>query len=146
MTMSSEHTRRGPRMRTTLVVAVVAMTTLGACAAGPINVGTLPISGTSIMQVNVQACAPRTGALRVTLDYHQIDPDRVQVKISRWAPTTGSVDTATWSDEGRHWEFTTPQVQAGDCFHILLNTVSMCCEPEEPAYMFGFDYRIDYLD
>lgn len=134
------------RLAVAAVSAIAAVALLGGCAAGPINVGTLPISGTSIMQVNVQACSPRTGALLLTMDYHHIDPDRVQVQISRWAPTTGSVGTATWSDEGRHWEFTTPQVEAGDCFHIFINTVSMCCDPVEPSYQFGFDYRIGYLD
>ena len=56
MTMSTTS-----RLRAALVITVAAVTTLGACAAGPINVGTLPISGTSIMSVHVQACAPRAG-------------------------------------------------------------------------------------
>ena len=134
------------RVRTAAVVAVAALSTLGACAAGPVNVGTLPISGSSIMAVHVQACAPRAGALLLTMDYEQIDADRVQVEIARWAPSTGSVPLSTWARDGRHWEFTTPTVAAGDCFHIYINTVSMCCDPPEPAYMFGFDYRIGYLD
>ena len=50
------------RPRAAVVIVVAAMTSLGACAAGPINVGTLPIAGTSIMSVHVQACAPRAGA------------------------------------------------------------------------------------
>jgi hypothetical protein len=134
------------RVRAALVIAVAAMTSLGACAAGPINVGTLPISGTSIMSVHVQACAPRAGALVVTADYHQVDPDRVQLEISRWAPSTGSVPISTWAEDGRHWEFTTPSVAAGDCFHFFINTVSMCCDPAEPPLTFGFDYTIGYLD
>ncbi|MFN7149025.1 MAG: hypothetical protein ACK4V6_06050 [Microthrixaceae bacterium] len=141
MNFSAKH-----RVRTALVIAVVAITSLGACAAGPINVGMLPISGTSIMSVHVQACAQRAGALRITTDHHQIDPDRVQLQIDRWAPTTGPLPISTWSHDGRHAEFTTPSVEAGDCFHFFINTVSMCCDPIEPAYMFGFDYRIDYLD
>ena len=133
-------------VRTVLVLAVAALTSLGACTAGPINVGSLPIGGYSIMSVHVQACAPRAGALRITADYHQIDPDRVQLFIDRWAPTTGPLPISTWAQDGRHAEFTTPAVDAGDCFHFFINTVSMCCDPIEPAYMFGFDYRIEYLD
>ena len=137
---------RRRRVRTAMVLMVAAITALGACANGPINVGTLPISGSSIMSVNVQTCAPRDGALKITADYHQIDADWVQVRISRWAPTTGSVPIVTWSEEGRHWEFTTPPVGAGDCFHVFINTVSMCCDPVEPPLSFGFDYSIGYVD
>lgn len=134
------------RLRVALVTTVAAMTSLGACAAGPINVGTLPISGSSIMSVNVQACAPRAGALLITTDYHQIDADRVQLEISRWAPSTGPLPVSSWAQDGRHWEFTTPAVEAGDCFRFFINTVSMCCDPVEPPLSFGFDYRIEYLD
>jgi hypothetical protein len=134
------------RLRVALVITVAAMTSLGACAGGPINVGTLPISGSSIMNVNVQACAPRAGALRITVDYHQVDADRVQLEISRWVPTTGPLPISSWAKDGRHWEFTTPAVAAGDCFRFFINTVSMCCDPEEPPLTFGFDYRIEYLD
>lgn len=141
---SARHSGRS-RLRAAAVI-VVAATALGACANGPINVGTLPISGSSIMSVNVQTCAPRDGALKITADYHQIDADRVQVRISRWAPTTGSVPIVTWVEEGRHWEFTTPPVGAGDCFHVFINTVSMCCDPVEPPLSFGFDYSIGYVD
>jgi hypothetical protein len=134
------------RLRAALAITVAAMTSLGACASGPINVGTLPISGSSIMSVNVQTCAPRAGALLITADYHQIAADWVQVKISRWAPSTGSLPVSLRSTDRRHWEFTTPPVEAGDCFHIFINTVSMCCDPVEPPLSFGFSYRIDYLD
>lgn len=134
------------RLRVALVVAVAAMTSLGACTAGPINVGTVPISGTSIMNVNVQACAPTAGALLITADYHQVDADRVQLEISRWAPSTGSLEVSSWAKDGRHWEFTTPAVDAGDCFHFFINTVSLCCDPVEPPWTFGFDYSIEYLD
>jgi hypothetical protein len=130
-----------------MVLTVAAMTALGACASGPINVGTLPISGSSIMSVHVQTCAPRDGALKITTDYHQIDADRVQVEISRWAPSTGSVPIVGWANEGRrHWEFTTAPVEAGDCLHVFINTVSMCCDPVEPPLSFGFDYSIGYVD
>lgn len=147
-TARAARSRARPRhvMRSMLVLAVAALTSLGACTAGPINVGSLPIAGYSIMSVHVQACAPRAGALRITTDYHQIDPDRVQVQVDRWAPTTGPLPIVTWAQDGRHAEFTTPTVAAGDCFHFFINTVSMCCDPIEPAYMFGFDYRIEYLD
>lgn len=134
------------RLRVALVITVAAMTSLGACTAGPVNVGTLPLAGTSIMSVNVQACAPRAGALRITTDFHQVDPDRVQLEISRWAPTTGPLAVSSWAEDGRHWEFTTVPVDAGDCFHFFINTVSMCCDPVEPPLSFGFDYRIEYLD
>jgi hypothetical protein len=134
------------RRRVSLVAMVAAMAALGACTAGPINVGTIPISGTSIMNVNVQACAPRAGALLITTDYHEVDADRVQLEISQWAPTAARLPISTWAKEGRHWEFTTPPVDAGDCFHFFINTVSMCCDPVEPPWTFGFDYSIEYLD
>jgi hypothetical protein len=135
--------RRGIAVSITMVVAT---TLIAACAAGPINVGTLPISGSSIMSVHVQACAPRAGALRITTDHHQVDPDRMQLEVSRWAPSDGPVQVTSWAEDGRHWEFTTAPVAAGDCLHFFLNTVSMCCDPVEPALTFGFDYRIEYLD
>jgi hypothetical protein len=141
---TSRSTRR--RLRLAVAITVAAITSLGACAAGPLNVGSLPIAGSSIMSVHVQACAPRAGALRITTDYHQVNPDRVQLFISRWAPSTGSLPISSWSKDGRHLEFTTPAVEAGDCFHFFINTVSMCCDPVEPPLTFGFDYRIEYLD
>lgn len=134
------------RLRVALAITVAAMTSLGACAAGPINVGTLPISGSSIMNVNVQACAPRAGALLITVDYQQVDADRVQLEISRWVPTTGPLPVSSWAKDGLHWEFTTPAVESGDCFRFFINTVSLCCDPAEPPLTFGFHYRIDYLD
>ena len=129
------------------IAVIVATTLVSACAAGPINVGTLPISGSSIMSVHVQACAPRSGPLRIIADYHQVDADWVKVEISRWAPSDGSVPITSWSSDGaRHWEFTTATVSAGDCLHVFINTVSLCCDPVEPPLTFGFDYRIEYLD
>ena len=128
------------------IVATVAMTALGSCTAGPVAFGEIPLSGTAIYNVNVQACAPRAGALRITADYYEISPDVVQLKIDRWAPTTGPVSISTWANDGLHWEFTTPPVAAGDCMHFLINSVEACCDPAEPPYRFPFDYRIEYLD
>ena len=134
------------RLAVALMITVAAMTSLGACAAGPINVGTLPISGTSIYSVNVQACAPRAGALLITTDYHEVTPNLVQLQITQWAPTAQTLPISSWAHDGLHWEFTTPSVDAGDCFRFFNNSVSLCCDPEPDPSTLGFDYRIEYLD
>jgi hypothetical protein len=140
--------RRFVRSRLTiaLVITLAAVTSLGACAAGPINVGTLPISGTSIYSVNVQACAPRAGALLITADYHEVTPNLVQLQITQWAPTDQTLPISSWAHDGLHWEFTTPSVNAGDCFRFFINSVSLCCDPLPDPSTLGFDYRIEYLD
>ena len=128
------------------MITLAAIMSLGACAAGPINVGTLPTSGTSIYSVNVQACAPKAGALLITTDYHDVVPDRVQLEITQWAPTTRTLQIVSWAHDGPHWEFTTPLVEAGGCFRFFINSVSMCCDPVPDPSTLGFDYRIEYLD
>jgi hypothetical protein len=135
--------RHGSRARPALLplVAVAALLAAG-CTVGPVNFGTLPLSGTWIMGANVTGCAPAAGEITVEMDFHTVEPVWVKVEPAVVSPRTENLPVVSWARDGRRWTFVTAPVHAGDCVHFRMTSGCACCGPCPEPGEYAFDYRI----
>ena len=131
------------RARRSAVAAMVLLAAIGAgCAPGPVNVGSLPMTGTWASGAVASFCVSSTAPVQVLLDYHTSEPDWARVEIDRYVPTTDDVPIDHLVHSGLHWEFTSATVNAGDCMSLRISSGCMCCDPCPPITEQWFDYVI----
>lgn len=137
---------RTTRRQLVATAAVLAtMVVAGGCSPSPVNIGMMPVSGTWTMGVEVTACAPATGVVRVEADFHTVDTGWARLDVARVAPSDGPVRVTSWERDGRHWEWRTEEVQAGDCLHLRITAWCTSGERCPPATEYWFDYRISQV-
>ena len=134
---------RGRRTRRAALVSLVAVAALAAgCSPGPVNVGSLPLSGTWASGAVASFCVSATAPVQVVLDFHTAEVDWARVEIDRYVPTTDDVPVVLWAHDGPHWEFTSATVNAGDCMSLRISSGCLCCDPCPPVSEQWFDYVI----
>jgi len=122
-----------------LTVLVASAALLAAGCGGPVAIGTMPVSGTSIMEARIVACAAVDGPVKVEADFHTVLPDWVKVGVTGNQP---GYEAWLANTAGRHFEWTSAAVTAGSCWSFNISSGCMCCDPCPPVTEFGFDYRV----